>query len=288
MATSSALQLFAVAPEGPVELALEGAQGTVHDLLERLPGGVYSALRTFGHNRFLWLDRHLERTERSMLGMGWKRPLDRARLSAALHRVVSDYPLADARVRFDVLEEPVDFLGVRAELFIALSPFVAVPEEFLREGVRVEIAPDLHREAPRIKTTEFVRRRKPLPLGTKERYEHIMLDEERRILECSSSNIAFVRAGAIVSAGDGVLEGITALVLRHVAAQLGLRWLDERLPLAELRSVDEAFLSSSARGVVPIVDVAGERVGSGRVGGVTRRLTAAYLEFAEREARTAQ
>lgn len=288
MATSSALQLFAVAPEGPVELALEGAQGTVHDLLERLPGGVYSALRTFGHNRFLWLDRHLERTERSMHGMGWKRPLDRARLCSALHRVVSDYPLADARVRFDVLEEPVDFMGVRAELFLALSPFVAVPEEFLRDGVRVEIAPDLHREAPRIKTTEFVRRRKPLPLGTKERYEHIMLDAQGRVLECSSSNIAFVRAGAIVSAGDGVLEGITALVLRHVASQLGLRWLDERLPLAELRSVDEAFLSSSARGVVPIVDVAGERVGSGHVGGVTRRLTAAYLEFAEREARTAQ
>jgi branched-subunit amino acid aminotransferase/4-amino-4-deoxychorismate lyase len=178
-------------------------------------------------------------------------------------------------------------MGVRAELFIALSPFVAVPEEFLRDGVRVEIAPDLHREAPRIKTTEFVRRRKPLPLGTKERYEHIMLDAQRRVLECSSSNIAFVRAGAIVSAGDGVLEGITALVLRHVAVQLGLRWLDERLPLAELRSVDEAFLSSSARGVVPIVDVAGERIGSGRVGGVTRRLSAAYLEFAEREARTA-
>jgi branched-subunit amino acid aminotransferase/4-amino-4-deoxychorismate lyase len=287
MATSSALQLFAVAPEGPVELALEGAQGTVHDLLERLPGGVYSALRTFGHNRFLWLDRHLERTERSMLGMGWKRSLDRARLCSALHRVVSNYPLADSRVRFDVLEEPVDFMGVRAELFIALSPFVAVPEEFLRDGVRVEIAPDLHREAPRIKTTEFVRRRKPLPLGTKERYEHIMLDAQRRVLECSSSNIAFVRSGAIVSAGDGVLEGITALVLRHVAAQLGLRWLDERLPLAELRSVDEAFLSSSARGVVPIVDVAGERIGSGRVGGVTRRLSAAYLEFAEREARTA-
>lgn len=222
-----------------------------------------------------------------MRGLGWPRALDRRRLCAALHRVASEYPLPDSRVRFDVLREPLEFLGARSEMFVALSPHVPVPEEFLRDGVRVDLAPHLRRDTPRIKTSEFVVRRKPLPLGTKERYEHVLLDEHQRVLECSSSNIAFVRAGAIVSAGDGVLEGITVLVLRHVAAQLGLRWYDERLPLDALRSVDEAFLTSSGRGVVPVVQIESERVGAGRVGRVTQRLLAAYSEFAEREARCA-
>lgn len=287
MAATNALQLFAITAQGPVALRVEGGSGTVHDLLERLPGGVYSALRTFHHNRFLWLEAHLDRTDRSMEGLGWPRRLDRPRLREALHRLTSDYPLADSRVRFDVLRESVEFQGARAELFIALSPHVPVPEDFLRDGVRVELAPELHRDAPRIKTTEFVRRRKPLPLGTKERYEHVMLDERLRVLECSSSNIAFVRAGAIVSAGDGVLEGITALVVRHLAARLGLSWLDERLPLADLHTVDEAFLTSSGRGIVGIVDVADQRIGAGRVGRVTQLLSAAYAEFAEAEARCA-
>lgn len=287
MSATQSHQLFAVTERGPVALEAPSAQGTVHDLLEQLPGGVYSALRTFGHNRFLWLDAHLDRTERSMQGLGWPRKLERRLLCEALHHVTSDYPLPESRVRFDVLREPVEFLGVRADLFLALSPHVDVPEEFLRDGVRVELAPQLHRDTPRIKTTEFVLRRKPLPLGTKERYEHVLLDPQRRVLECSSSNIAFVRDGAIVSAGDGVLEGITALVLRRVAAQLGLSWRDERLPLEELSSVDEAFLSSSGRGVVPIVQVENQRIGSGRVGEITRRLLSAYTAYAEHEARCA-
>jgi branched-chain amino acid aminotransferase len=284
--SASTLQLHAVTPQGPRAIAVDAgaAADTVHDLLERLPNGVYSALRTFRHNCFLWLDAHFDRTERSMEGLGWSRRLDRPALRAALHRVTSDYPLAESRVRFDVLGEEAELQGVRASVFLALSPHVDVPEDFLRDGVRVEVAANLHREAPRIKTTAFVRARKPLPFGTKERYEHILLDEQRRVLECSSSNIAFVRGGAVVSAGDGVLEGITALVVRHVAASLGLRWLDERVSLDALASFDEAFLTSSSRGIVPIVEVAGERLGDGRVGPITKRLTAAYYEFAEREA----
>jgi len=281
------LQLFAVTPTGPRTLETAATGGTVHDVLERLPGGVYSALRTFGHDRFLWLEEHLDRTERSMAGLGWPKRLDRATLRRALHDVTTAYPLADARVRFDVLREPVDVQGANADTLIALSPFVPVPEKFLRAGVRVDFAPHLRRDMPRIKATEFVRTRKPFPIGTQERYEHILTDEEGRILECSSANIAFVRRGELVTAGDGVLEGITLAVLLHLAPSLRLRVFRERLAVAALAHVDEAFLSSSARGVVPIVQVGEQRVADGRVGPLTDGLREAYDAFAAREARTA-
>jgi len=287
MTSRVSLQLFALTARGPVELAVDANGGTVHDILDRLPGGVYSALRTFGHNRFLWLDAHFDRTDRSMTALGWEKRLDRVALRAALHEVASAYPLADSRVRFDVLRDEFEIQGVRAATFLALSPYEPVPEPFLREGVRVEFAPHLHREAPRVKTTQFTRVRKPLPYGTKERYEHLMLDEQGRILECSSANVAFVRNGALLSAGDGVLEGITALVLRRIATGLGLAWTDERLSRDALNSVDVAFLTSSTRGVVPIVDIADTKIGDGRVGPITRRLVEAYYDYAEREARPA-
>lgn len=283
---SSGLELHALTATGLRRLSVEDTSGTVHDLLERLPTGVYSALRTFHHDRFLWLDKHLERTWQSMAGLGWNKALARDSVRRALHAAVRDYPLVNARVRFDILREPVTIQGVTADVFIALSPFVPVPEEYLREGVRVELAPHLRRELPRVKTTDFVRARKPLPLGTRERYEGVLLDHEQRILECSSANIGFFRRGAVITAGDGVLEGITMLVLRHLAPSLGLGWVDERLPLSGLATVDEAFLSSSSRGVVPIVQIADWRIGDGRVGMGTRGLLAAYLAFGERESET--
>jgi branched-subunit amino acid aminotransferase/4-amino-4-deoxychorismate lyase len=285
--SESSTPLFAVTESGPVEVKTSASGGTVHDVLDALPIGVYSALRTFHHDRFLWLDAHFDRTERSMRALGWSGVLDRSRLRRALHETVSAYPYPDARVRFDVLREPFALGGATSNVFIGLSPYVAVPEDFVRDGVCIDLAPHLHRKQPKVKTTDFVRERRPFPLGTKQCYEHLMLDEQGRALECSSSNIAFVRGTELVSAGSGVLEGITFKVVQHLAPALGLTLRDERLSLDQIARVDEAFLSSSSRGVVPIVEVAGARIGTGRVGAHTRELIAAYYAFAEREARTA-
>ena len=282
---TSQLEFYALTSAGSRRLSVGSATGTVHDLLDCLPLGVYSALRTFQHERFLWLDAHFDRTERSMAQLGWTNHLDRDALRKALYSSVREYSLAESMVRFDVLREPATIQGATAEVFIALSPFVPVPEAFLHDGVRVELAPHLRRESPLIKTTEFVRRRRPLPLSTKDRYEGVLLDDEQRVLECSSANIAFVRGKTVIAAGDGVLEGITARVLRKIASSAGLEWSDRRLPLAELSDVDEAFLSSSSRGVVPIVQVESTPIGNGKVGPHTRALLAAYYAFAEREAK---
>jgi branched-subunit amino acid aminotransferase/4-amino-4-deoxychorismate lyase len=292
MATSTThgageLQLFAITADGPRELAVRTSGGTVHDLLDELPLGVYSAMRTFGHNRFLWLDAHFERTERSMQALGWSTKLDRALVSRALHATTSAYKLPDARVRFDVLRESFTLGGATSNLFVALSPFVPVPEKFMREGVSIDLAQHLHRDQPKIKTTEFVRVRRPLPLGTQERYEHLLLDEQGRALECSSSNIVFVRGRELIAAGTGVLEGITLKVIQHLAPQLGLTLRDQRLTLGEIAHVDEALLSSSSRGIVPIINVADHSIRDGRVGPHTRELIDAYYAFAGREARPA-
>jgi branched-chain amino acid aminotransferase len=294
-------QLFAVGEDGPRELRVASPGADVHEVLETLRGGVYSALRTFDHVRFLWLDAHFDRTERSMQGLGWSKTLDRPALRRALHATVSAYPHEDARVRFDVLQEPVEVQGTRADTFVALSQFVPVPEEFLRDGVKVDFAPYLHRREPKIKTTEFVRIRKPLPLGTRERYEHILIDGKQRILECSSSNISFVRGTELITAGDGVLEGITLSVLIEIAPTLGLRVRRERLPVDDLGQVRECFLTSSTRGVVPVVGISepGPRdplrellhmewraqwIGNGSVGASTRALTESYYALAAQEA----
>lgn len=285
--SAEATRLFAVTGHGAAPVEPRASGPTVHDVLDELPIGVYSALRTFRHDRFLWLDAHFDRTERSMRALGWATELPRERLRAALHETVSAYPFPDARVRFDVLREPFTFGGATSNLFVSLSPYVAVPEEFLRDGVGIELAPQLHRKTPKVKTTDFVRERRPYPLATKESYEHLMLDEQGRALECSSSNIAFVRGNELVSAGSGVLEGITFKVVQHLAPSLGLTLRDERLSLEQIARVDEAFLSSSSRGIVPIVQVAGARIGTGRVGPHTRDLIKTYYAFADREARRA-
>ena len=63
----SEFQLFAVEDAGPRPLPVPPEATQFTDLYRGLPLGVYDALRTFDHNKFLYLNRHLARTERSMV-----------------------------------------------------------------------------------------------------------------------------------------------------------------------------------------------------------------------------
>ena len=290
MTTSSSavgIQLFAVVGSEPQPLPIAPGAATYHDLLDDTDLGVYSALRTFHHDRFLLLEDHFDRTDRSMELLGWEFRLDRKALRRALHEIVTAYPLPDARVRFDVLAKPATRLGTSSRVVVGLSPYKAVPERFLRDGVRVEIARDLARERPLVKTADFVIRRRPFPLERAEAYEHLLLSPDGRILECSSSNFHGVRAGELFSAAGGALEGITQKILLRLASELGILVRREHVRIAEIGSLDEAFLTSSIRGVVPVVDVAGTKVGPGLPGATTSKLRHAYEAFAEREAKPA-
>lgn len=279
-------QLFALTERGPEPLAVPPGAASHHELFDGLALGVYSALRTFEHERFLALDWHLERTERSMALLGWSERLERARLCAALDACVRAWPGADAAVRFDVLAEPARALGSNERVLIALAPFTPVAPELLAQGVTVRCS-DLRRDTPLIKKAAFVIARRPYPLGRPEAYEHLMLDERGTILEGTSSNFCALSGRTLRLAGDGALQGITQRVLGELAGGMGLEVVRRPVLRAELAALDEAFLASSIRGPVPVIAVEEQRLGDGRPGPWTRRLIEAYYEHARGAARRA-
>ena len=281
------VQLHAVHPDGPVPLSVPGGVDDVNEAFDAVSLGVYEGLRTFDHVRFLGLDEHLDRAERGMVRLGWDFELDRDALQRALHEVVSAYPLPDARVRFDILAAPATQLGTSSRTLIALSPFVPVPAELMERGVTVQLVDDLRRTHPLIKEAEFVLARRVYPTGAREAYEPIMVDEGGRILEGTSSNFFAVKDGVLHSAGTGVLEGITRHFLVRLARENGLRVVEQAVLESELERLEEAFLASSIRSVVPIVRIAGVDIGSGAPGPVTKGLLESYMRFATREARPA-
>ena len=280
------VQFFALAADGPRALSVPSGATSHHELFDGLPLGVYSALRTFDHERFLALDWHLERTERSMQLLGWSERLDRARLCAALDRCVRAFPGADSAVRFDVLAEPARRLGTEERLLLALAPFTPLAPKLLEEGVTVRCS-DLRRDTPLIKTAAFVVARRPYPLGKPEAFEHLMLDEAGRILEGTSSNFCALVGRTLRLAGDEALQGITQRVLAELARGFGLAVERRPVSLQELPRVDEAFLASSIRGPVPVIAIEETRLGDGRPGPWTRRLVEAYYEHARTHARRA-
>jgi branched-subunit amino acid aminotransferase/4-amino-4-deoxychorismate lyase len=275
----SAVQLFAVTADGPEILNPPAPVSGIHDLPAALPFGVYTAFRTFEHNQFLELQAHLVRLVQSMALSGWSYVLDQNRLRQALHAVCTAYPGKEARVRVDVLAGPATLLGSMARELVTLAPYAPLPERAYREGVGVAVAARLQRADPLIKRADFVRARRDVLPDDPTVHEYLLRDEAGHLLEGSSSNFYGVRAGALWTAGEGVLEGITRRIVLRLAAELAIPVRLEAPLLGDVPRLDEAFLSSASRGVLPVVAIGARSVGNGRPGAVTGRLLAAYRAY---------
>jgi branched-chain amino acid aminotransferase len=178
-----------------------------------------------------------------------------------------------------VLAKPLDSPGINSRVLIGLAPFESNPEWIYREGVAVGLARQLKREQPLAKKADFVpQRRKVLDLASGY-YEYLLLGDDDRILEGTTSNFYVVCDGMLWTAGQGVLEGVARKVVLLVAGELGIRVNFEAVSLGDIGRLDEAALSSSSRALVPVISIAGQQVGDGQPGPLTARLLDAYRAY---------
>jgi branched-subunit amino acid aminotransferase/4-amino-4-deoxychorismate lyase len=72
-----------------------------------------------------------------------------------------------------------------------------------------------------------------------------------------------------------ILPGITLGVVRELAGELGLAWVERPVEPAELTAAAEVLLTSTPYGVLPATRIDGRPVGDGAPGDVCRGLLAA-------------
>ncbi len=106
--------------------------------------------------------------------------------------------------------------------------------------------------------------------------EVLRVDDADRILEGGTSTFFAVFGGAVHTPplDADILEGITRRKVLQVAERLGVATREAPIPHAALARADEAFVTSSTRGVVAVRRIDGRAYPN--PGPVTARLRAAY------------
>lgn len=262
----------------PQPIALDPAPNSLDEASRGLPQGAYTTLRTFGGPAVLRLDEHLARLEESARLSGTEVYLNWPTIRAALHEAITAFGTPDTRVRLtlDTTREP-------GTIYISLEPLRPPQVGGREQGIRV-VTRRLQRQNPKAKSTTFLASageiRRTLPAGC---HEAIMVSADGRLLEGLSSNFFAIRDHELWTAEEGVLSGITRALVLEEAADEGLTIHLEGLPVAELPTLDEAFITSSGRAVLPVVEIDGRPVGSGEPGPITRRLLERYNARVARE-----
>ena len=284
---TSGLRLFAATPRGPAILAPPPGVNELNDAFDALPLGIYEGLRTVDGERLVDLPAHLDRAARSVERLGWSVELDRAMLCSCLATILEG-ARTDSRVRFDVLSEAIDTPLGPARTLIGISPLVLPTPSAYRDGVGVRLLRELARREPLIKDAAFVLERRDYPLDGGEAFERLLVDSDERVLECTASNFFGIHSGVITTAGTDVLEGVTARRVMQLAREAEYSCDETGLTTAQLDDADEAFLTSSIKGVVPVVRVDERPVGTGTPGPITRELLERYETWMNAAAQTAR
>jgi branched-chain amino acid aminotransferase len=109
----------------------------------------------------------------------------------------------------------------------------------------------------------------------------ILLNTRGQVAEASTSNVFAVRCGRLMTppASADLLEGITRDTALALACGVeGLTCSVSDLGREDLFTADEVFLTGTGAELVPVVEVAGQVIGSGRPGPVTSYLMSAYAD----------
>ena len=253
--------------------------------------GLFETMRACSGHIFR-LEKHLERLQRSAALIGL--PLDASELEKACCDTLKANKLSEARIRLTVSAgegEAIPDIPKRPSptVFIIASSYTPPSDEAYRKGCQALIASTRQNSRSplsRLKSANYLNnilaRREAKAKGAD---EAIIFNERGCLCEGSAGNIFLVSEGNLITPDEasGCLPGITRQVVIDLAGGLKLGVAERAVHLKELLKADEAFLTNSLFGLMPLTGVNGQPIGGGKRGKVTGRLMAAYKEAVRRE-----
>mgnify|MGYP001765114293 CR=1 FL=1 len=113
--------------------------------------------------------------------------------------------------------------------------------------------------------------------------EGLMLDPHGFVATCNSTHFFIVRKGEVwTSSGDYCLGGITRANVIKVCREAGIPVFEKNFSLTEAHGADEAFVTGTFAGVVPVREIDGRKITDGR-GPMVARLQQLYRELMDRD-----
>ncbi len=257
----------------------------VNDLTIMRGYGVFDALRTY-HGKPYHLKAHLERLVKSAGLIGITLPWAVSDMEGIVRETLKRNTFEEATVRIQVTGGPsndaITPLG-KPGLMVIVSAVRIYPPEIYENGVKV-ITVRIDRPLPKAKTIDYT----PAILALAQAREHkaieaLYVDRQGNVLEGTQSNFFGFKGNTLLTPHDGILEGITRRSVMELArAQFEL--VEQALPVAELAQLDEAFIASTSKEVMPVVQVDEQQIGNGKPGPRTLLLHRLFHEMAERTA----
>ena len=237
---------------------------------ERLPQGSYTTLRTYGGTGVVRLPQHVRRLRESL-----PTPAD-------LPESAVRWAIAEALRATGHPESRVRLTFAPPRLFVAVEAFTPADAAVARTGVAC-MTIRARRDRPQAKDTRFLDTAQmayaAMPAMI---HEGLMVGDDGAILEGLSSNFFAIKGGTLHTEEARALAGVTRSMVLDLAADVVPRG-EGPVHVGDMPAIEEAFITSVSREVLPVVRIDGTTIGDGKPGPRTRELMRRFAEAVARE-----
>jgi branched-chain amino acid aminotransferase len=108
----------------------------------------------------------------------------------------------------------------------------------------------------------------------------LLLDPDGFVAEGTGDNFFIVKDGLVITPeGRNILRGISrAYIIEELCPQIGLTVVEKNIEAYDVHTADEAFMTGTPFCMLPVTGLNGDRIGTGKVGPVFRKLIERWSE----------
>lgn len=244
--------------------------------------GIYETLRTVNGN--IWLfGEHMKRLKESAELTKLKVPFTDAQIKKQIQSLIKANKINEARIRITLTRgcNGFNFLTSKNPTIIIEAKNLILPDKKLyREGAKA-VTYKITRPLPQVKSISMLSSIIAYQEAQKQNaYEALLVNERGEITEASMSNVFAIKGKTLYTPNENILEGT---VRNHLIKLLKNKFIIKYsgLPLKKLYDFDEIFITSTIKGVIPIVEVNNRAVNKKQVGPKTSQIIQIFANSLE-------
>jgi D-alanine transaminase len=248
--------------------------------------GVYEVTSVLG-GKLIDFDGHAARLQRSLNELGMARPVDDDELLDIHRELVARNGIDEGLVYLQVTRGaadrdfayPPEGTPPTIVLFTQAKPGLA-DSPAARAGIRVISIDDLRWGRRDIKTVQLLYPSMGKMMARAAGCDDAWMVEDGHVTEGTSNNAYIVAGDTIITRhlGNEILHGITRAAVLRFAREAQMKVEERAFTIDEAKAADEAFVTSASAFVMPVVEIDGTAIGTGKPGPVTARLREVYLD----------
>jgi branched-chain amino acid aminotransferase len=275
-------------------MPLDSARVSVVDRGFSYGDGLFETMRSYGGNIFR-LDAHLERLYQSLDAIYLNIPMTIGEMKFAIRETLVKNRQPDCMIRLTVSrgEQTSGFhIGpdTAPTLVIIVRSLEDLPGEWYDQGIEISLYPNTAQKIGglqrAIKSCNFLTniliREKAHRQNSA---EGILMDDQGRITEGTTSNIFIVKDGTLMTPAinENVLPGITRQAVLDIAPRLRIPVVQKSITAEDIYHAEEVFITNSRIEIMPVQRVDDRTIGGAGPGPITRRLHMEFLKTVEGE-----